>query len=146
LSREEAMKALQGLLEGGQRVVEIRGTSMEPFLRAGDHVRLGPVPPSGPALGDLIAFHQEGNLIVHRFAGWTGRGPLRRLRQKGDNLAGYGLVEPGALVGRVVQVESGKGTRSLLQGPGLWSARLRGLVLWGGCVAREWIRRALGRA
>jgi|GEM_PF-5072344 len=149
MRREEAIHALRGLLAfGRERAIEIQGTSMEPFLKAGDLVQVEAVSPSRLGIGDLIAFLQGGSLIVHRFVGRVDRSGIRFLRQKGDNLSGHGLVQPEALVGRVVWVERGMERRFLLHGKGLAWNRIRGYRVWGVCFAREmagWERRQFQR-
>ena len=138
MKRAEAIHTLRGLLEiGRESQIVTQGTSMEPFLKAGDLVQVETVSPSQLRVGDLIAFQQEGALIVHRFAGWVNRSGTRFLFQKGDNLRGHGLLQPEALVGRVVSVEHGAKKRHLLRGHGLAWNRLLGFWAWANCFARE---------
>ena len=145
MSREEAIHALKALLEAGREArIEIQGTSMEPFLRAGDLVLVQAVRPSELKLGDLIAFLQDGNLIVHRYLGRVKQAGSRFLRQKGDHLTGHGLVHPEALIGRVVCAERGPEKRFFLHGLNLAWNRLIGAWTWSICMAREragWVKR-----
>jgi hypothetical protein len=138
MMRAEAILAMKALLDNGRNPrIEIQGTSMHPYLRAGDRVEIAGVPPARLELGDLIAFLQDGNLIVHRFAGRVHLPGTIGLRQKGDNLWGFGVIPASALIGRVVLVERNTGRRPMLQGRWRWQNRLRGLWAWGFCVARE---------
>jgi hypothetical protein len=137
MSREEAILALKGLLEaGGNRFLTIRGTSMAPFLATGDRVEVEAVPPALLRLGDLIAFLQDGKVIVHRYAGRVNRAGIPYLRQKGDGLRGFGLVPAADLLGRVVRVATPSGERGLMVGWGRWDNRIRGLSAWGFCSLR----------
>jgi len=111
----------------------IRGTSMHPFLRAGDAVRIAPLQAGQLRLGDVMAFWREGQVTLHRFAGWSGG----RLRQKGDNIPGYSLIEPETVIGRAQAILSPRGDRDLEKGRGLWKNRLLGLKAWAFCVIRQ---------
>jgi signal peptidase I len=125
MRREAAIHALKGLLEAGRESqIVTQGTSMEPFLKAGDVVQVEAVSPSQLKIGDLIAFLQGGNLIVHRFAGRVDQVGIQFLRQKGDNVRGHGLVHPEALVGRVAWTDRDGKRRFLLLGRGLAWNRL----------------------
>jgi len=136
--REDAFQALEGLLRSGRPcLVEVRGVSMEPFLHAGDKVQVEAADPEGLVPGELIAFQEDGCLIVHRFAGWTGRGGERRLRQTGDNMPGYKLLDPRDLLGRVTAVERGGRRRRLDRGWPLAACRLRGWGLLAGASLRQ---------
>ena len=144
MKRDAAIAALKGLLEEGRDCsVAIRGTSMHPFLGAGDRVHLQAVEVSRLRVGDLIAFRQDGRLVVHRYAGRVARAGACRLRQKGDNLRGHGEIPAEALVGRAVWAERGTRRRNFLQGRGLASNRLRGAWAWACCsgmAAALWTR------
>jgi len=144
MKRDAAIAALKGLLEEGRDCsVAIRGTSMHPFLEAGDRVHLQAVEVSRLRVGDLIAFRQDGRLVVHRYAGRVARAGACRLRQKGDNLRGHGEIPAEALVGRAVWAERGTQRRNFLQGRGLASNRLRGAWAWACCsgmAAALWTR------
>ena len=53
--------------EAGRVVlVKVEGSSMRPLMRPGDTVSLCLTDGSEYKTGDLIAFRQDGNLIVHR--------------------------------------------------------------------------------
>ncbi|BDU75933.1 S24/S26 family peptidase [Mesoterricola sediminis] len=143
MRRDEALRALRSLLDAGRPcTVDVRGVSMEPFLRAGDRVRVERADPGRLALGDLVAFEEDGNLIVHRFAGWTGARGGRWFRQTGDNMIGFGLVPSEALLGRVTALETGSGVRRLDRGWAGAACRLRGLRV----LAARGLRAGLGRA
>ena len=146
MMREEALDALRTLLASGRpREVTIKGTSMEPLLKAGDRAQLTAVSPSQLGLGDLMAFVQGGNLIIHRFLGEVEQAGVPHLRQKGDNLRGCGLVPAEALLGRVVSVGMKDGEQPFLTGPRLWKNRAQGLLSWGVCALLDTLRSLRGR-
>jgi len=142
MNREAMLSSFAVLLEAGEgRSVVVQGTSMHPFLRAGDTVHLRHIRPEALRLGDLMAFRQGGALIVHRFAGRVFREGGLRLRQKGDHQRGFGEIAPEDLIGRVDFIEARGRIRPQLQGMGRWGNRLRGLGAWAFCAAWSTARR-----
>jgi hypothetical protein len=112
-----------------------RGISMHPFLRTGDLVRIEALPPRGPALGDLVAFRRDGEVVVHRCAGRR----TARIREKGDNLRDATWIPREALLGWVVEMEGPGGTRILAAGPGRWRNRCLGARAWCACALRPFV-------
>jgi hypothetical protein len=146
MKEPEAFAALTSLLEAGRDcAVPVRGVSMFPFLRQGDLLHLGRATAEELRLGDLIAYRREEDLVVHRFAGRIRREGALWLRQKGDNLAGGGLIPPAALMARVAWVETGSGTIDLLAGPGRRKNFLLGCRARVLCAAREALSRTARR-
>ena len=140
-----AFEVLANLLEAERPCqVPIWGISMHPFLQVGDSIQLGLVLPEALRLGDLIAFRREDRLIVHRFAGHVRLDQVTWLRQKGDNLRGFGLVRLEDLMGRVTYVTRAGGSRPMLSGFGLWRNRILGCQAWMICRMLE-LRQHLGR-
>lgn len=138
----QAGLALKALLAAGRRAsVVTEGTSMRPCLQAGDTVMLEAAGPDELVPGDLIAFFQNGHLVVHRYGGWVRKEGARWLRQKGDNQEGYGLVPADALVGRACAIQRGTAVRDLTRGAARLGSRVRGLRLLSTCVAREGVVR-----
>jgi hypothetical protein len=81
-----------------------KGFSMDPFIRDGDMITVGPLADQSPGLGDVVAFIQEetGKLLVHRVIRIKGNSCLIR----GDNSAGAdGLIPRAHILGRVKRVE-----------------------------------------
>lgn len=106
------------LSRGGEGILEVRGDSMRPTLRAGRSVRVA-FRAGAPHLGDLVVFRQVDYLAVHRYLGPT-RGPdgATRLRTRGDGVPKFDpAVEPERVLGRVVALE---------RPDGWWSAQGRG--------------------
>lgn len=139
------LDALREMLAAGREcTVPVRGTSMNPFLVEGDQLSLRALSSEGLRLGDLMAFEQEGRLIVHRCAGRVIRQGHLRYRQKGDNQSGFSLVEPAQVVGRVGEVMRGNHRLDLEDPAARWEARLRGLYARTACLLLEG-RACLGR-
>jgi ribosomal protein S18 acetylase RimI-like enzyme/signal peptidase I len=83
---------------------QAKGFSMFPFIREGDVIRIAPLKPSSPRLGDVVAFTPPGTqkLLVHRVIGGKGDSCLIR----GDNApAADGFLPRGRIIGRVILVE-----------------------------------------
>lgn len=80
--------------------LRIVGGSMAPFLRPGDLVRLLPLDPGGPRIGELVALAADaGHVVVHRVVARQGE----RVVTRGDaSPAADGAV---ALLARVVAAE-----------------------------------------
>ena len=119
--------ALELLAEGLSVEIPVTGSSMAPFVRSGDVLRLAPL--VAPACrGDVVAFPRpDGRMVVHRVVAAAGD----RLLTRGDAVPqADGWIAAAALAGRVVSVERrGRATRWGL-GPGAlliaWLSR-RGL-------------------
>ena len=79
------------------------GTSMEPALRAGDVVTVR-LALEGLKQGDLIAYRDNGRIIVHRFMAKRKAGTSWIYCQNGDNLTGWGWIQEDVIVGKVVSV------------------------------------------
>ena len=125
--------ALAARLESGRPVeLTTQGTSMVPFLHAGDQVRIVAVEPGQLRLGDVIAFWRGEEVVVHRFAGWAGGA----LREKGDNLRGWNPVPREDLLGRVDLVRTRAGERTLDGGNLVLGCRA-----WCLCLIYPWARR-----
>ncbi|MEA1867156.1 MAG: S24 family peptidase [Thermodesulfobacteriota bacterium] len=85
--------------------VRIEGTSMMPLIRPGDTVSLRLI--NGDELkktGDLIAFRQDGCLIVHRFIKQRKINESLWFCQKGDNLSGWSWISEDDMLGRVESI------------------------------------------
>jgi signal peptidase I len=126
--------ALEARLEGGGSLALVTaGTSMHPYLQAGDRVLVEAIPPERLRLGDVLAFRRGPEIIVHRFAGRAVQDGRPMLREKGDHLRGFTWIPEAALVGRVVRVEGPRRAWSLTEGAGLRRCRFLGVVAWTWC-------------
>jgi hypothetical protein len=128
--------------EGKPVEIPVRGSSMRPWLRDGDRVRLVPMTAEEMRVGDVVVRVNTAGPVIHRF---VGRWPSRqgwRLLTKGD---GAPRLDPPArvdeLVGRVVaRVRDGRAEP--LAGAGI---RLRGraraaVSLVAGLIRETWDR------
>lgn len=133
-----AWEAFQLLLwSERETLVPIQGTSMHPYLKQGDRLRLVPARAEELGLGDLMAFRRGDELVVHRMAGRVRREEVSCLRQKGDNLRGFSLVRPEEVLGRVSHVLRGDRELDLARPSERLGNRVRGLRAWAFCAGFE---------
>lgn len=133
-----AWEGFQLLLAAGREtVVPIQGTSMHPYLKRSDRLRLERVAPEALRLGDLMAFRRGDELVVHRMAGWVQRDGMTGLRQKGDHLRGFSVVRPEEVIGRVSHVLRGEREIDLARPIAGLRNRALGLRAWAFCRALE---------
>ena len=79
--------------------------SMYPMLRKGDRLTVEPVSATSLQVGDVILYHNCGQLICHRVVALDTAGAGIRIITKGDATTGPGeVLEPGQILGRVVAV------------------------------------------
>ncbi len=121
------------LLRGQTFRLRVAGRSMSPALCNGDQITVEPASPASLQEGDVILFHQCGQLICHRVVAIQDSGAGPRLITKGDAETGCREVtQPDQVLGRVVAV-----TRRWLWAGSLskrtdgWLARLRDEVALG---------------
>jgi len=121
--------------EAGRPIdVRIEGASMLPLIRPGDTVSLRLI--NGDELkktGDLIAFRQDGCLIVHRFIKQLKINKSLWLCQKGDNLSGWSWISEDDVLGRVESIRGlGRKVIYLNTWPWTWINRVVGIswFLW----------------
>ena len=119
----------------------VNGTSMEPFLKSGDVVTIYLTQPEDLKRGDIIAFRENGQVIIHRLVKKQWNGHLWRYCQKGDNLAGWKWIPEGSIIGKVVCVKHSHRTAGMQDVPWRWLNALAGL--WGTTwvIAVEWMQR-----
>jgi signal peptidase I len=115
---------------GREMSLTVSGTSMEPFLRAGDQVTVRPVGSGSIRRGDIIAFRNEGRVIIHRIVGRREFDGDSFYCQKGDNLDGWTLVPTEAIIGKAVSVRGRGGEAHMDHVP--WSWLNPALGAWGG--------------
>jgi len=126
LSGNDVGGLVRDLLRDGLPVkVAVTGSSMFPFIRAGDVVTLRPR--AGALLGGVIAFlRPEARLVVHRVVARTGAGVVTRgdASPRTDDPVGWGDV-----LGHVAGVE--RGGRPVGLGLGPERALIAVLSRWG---------------
>jgi signal peptidase I len=79
---------------------------MRPIIGVGDVITVGRVEPSKVRIGDVVAFQEGQNVVIHRVIGKSAakNTPLI-FRHRGDNGASSGLFQAPNLIGRVLIVE-----------------------------------------
>jgi signal peptidase I len=119
------------IAEGMDVRLKARGNSMQPWIRNGDMITLGPADPARLKRGDVIAFETAaGRLTIHRLvdvrAGEAGLTLVTRGDARAANDPPFGV---GGIVGRVIEVWRG-GQRVRVNGPAyLWRAAFRRRVM-----------------
>ena len=101
--------AMQVLRRDGHLRITARGSSMMPFIRDGDVVRITTTESTEVGVGDVVCYEKPpGRLFLHRVIGRNGDGFVA----KGDALAFTELVERAHVLGKVTTVERhGRGRR-----------------------------------
>lgn len=114
------------------------GHSMEPFLQAGDCVEIIPCSVSQLKIGDVIAFIQQGKLVVHRLlysrvqhGQWQGR-------EQGDDCTQGTWIQASALVGKVKNILRGNQTIQLQNGLFPIYNRMLGYYMLCKLIAKKW--------
>jgi len=93
------------LLRGQTFRLRVAGRSMSPALWNGDQITVEPASPASLQVGDVILFHQCGQLICHRVVAIQDSRAGPRLITKGDAETGCREVtQPDQVLGRVVAV------------------------------------------
>lgn len=119
--------------EAGRPIdVRIEGASMLPLIRPGDTVSLCLINGDELKTGDLIAFRQDGDLIVHRFIKQRKIDRSRWLCQKGDNLSGWSWIPEDDVLGRVESIRGRGKVIYMNTRPWTWINRVMGIswLLW----------------
>lgn len=114
--------------EGKQNLMAIAGTSMWPFLQAGDQVYLHHGPDTA-RWGEVMVFRQQGQLVVHRLVA-VRRGSITRFLMLGDNrLYPDPPVVKAEIVGRVTAIRRQDVTIDLTERR--WRRRSVLIAVWG---------------
>jgi signal peptidase I len=121
------------LLRGQTFRLRVAGRSMSPALWNGDQITVEPASPASLQEGDVILFHQCGQLICHRVVAIQDSGAGPRLITKGDAETGCREVtQPDQVLGRVVAVtRRWPWAGSLYKRTDGWLAQLRDEVAQG---------------
>jgi signal peptidase I len=120
--------------ETGKEIqVEVRGTSMTPLLAAGDRVSLKLLEPGKLQTGDLMAFRQGPNLVIHRFITKKYVNGAWWFCQKGDHASAWSWVPEDRVLGQAVMIRSSGRSLDLTRWPWTWLNPCMGLA------ARAWL-------
>jgi signal peptidase I len=79
--------------------------SMEPLIRVGDRVRVTKAEPSRLRIGDIVAFRDGQNVIVHRIIGTSRANGQLTFHHRGDDSAASGKFAANNLIGKVYAIE-----------------------------------------
>ena len=105
------------LARGGEISFRAQGSSMRPFLKDGDYLRVVRSPTRQLAVGDIILYRAgKGGLAAHRLVGWRKKGNKRTIVARGDSPGSVREeVQEPQVIGVVVASRRG-GTSRDLQG------------------------------
>ncbi len=90
---------------GGSLSFKISSASMRPMIEVGDVVRVGRVEPSRVRVGDILAFQDVQNVVVHRIIGRRWSGQQLIFRHGGDAGGLSGKIATQHLIGKVLAVK-----------------------------------------
>lgn len=79
--------------------------SMRPMIEVGDVVKVSRTEPSGVRIGDIVAFKDGQNVVVHRVIGKTWANQQFSFRHRGDSGASSVRIPAQNLIGRVTVIE-----------------------------------------
>ena len=105
--RQKLSEAVKDLLSQGHSVeLSAYGRSMIPFLRPGQKVKLTPTELSQIVRGDLVAFHKQDYLVVHRVhAVLSANGTIQLLTKGDSNLNPDAPVDAQNYLAKVIAVK-----------------------------------------
>lgn len=109
--------------------LEIRGTSMRPFIEPGDDITIRLVMPERLRIGDFMAFWDENRVVVHRLVKKRRSEKGSSFCEKADNLPGWEWIDEDLVLGKVVSVHGRKGRMKLEAWPWRWINPAVGRVL-----------------
>lgn len=123
-SLQAAELLLKALSQDQTPFVGVHSDSMAPMFGRGDHIQLGPIDAGSPTIGDVIVLGSPGNLLAHRFWGFTNADGRAHLLTRGDRLPYYDPLTPGSQL-RAVIIARRRSGRVLPfdHGPGAWLNR-----------------------
>ena len=115
----------------------IHGNSMMPLIGSGDGILLKLTTLENIAVGDVVAFIQNNDCIVHRAVKKKRHDGTWQFCQKGDNLSGWGWHDAQDLLGKVMCIEKpGKSIPMDGLRPSLTN-RTIGITVWFVVTLRE---------
>ena len=91
--------------QGGRLSFRMVSGSMKSLIRVGDTVRVTRAEPSRLRIGDIVAFHDGQNVIVHRIIGTNRTNGQLTFRHQGDDGIASGKFAVKYLIGKVCAIE-----------------------------------------
>ena len=90
---------------GGALSFQVVSGSMSPIIEVGNVVKVSRVEPSEIQFGDIVAFQDGQNVVVHRVIGKSGSGRQLSFRQMGDTGSSSGKFPAQGLIGKVTAIQ-----------------------------------------
>jgi signal peptidase I len=119
---------LQEVCERGKSLsFKIASGSMSPIIEVGNVVKISRVKPSHVRTGDIVAFREGQNVVVHRIIGKKRLNRELIFSHRGDDGAISGKIPAKDLIGRVFLIKKGEREISLNT---LWSAISNKILGW----------------
>ena len=91
--------------KGGNLSFKVVSGSMSPMIEVGDVVTIGRTDHCGVRIGDIVAFVDNQNVVVHRIIGKSRSNQQLSFYHRGDSGASSGKIIAQNLIGRVLLVE-----------------------------------------
>lgn len=91
--------------KGGDLSFKVVSGSMSPMIEVGDVVTIGRVNHTRVRIGDIVAFLDDQNVVVHRIIGKSRSNQQLSFYHRGDTSASSGKIIAQNLIGRVLIVE-----------------------------------------
>jgi len=114
----DAARIAETLAHRGRLSLRVHGTSMLPWVQAGDIALIRKIPHENVRCGDVVLFRRENQLFVHRIVEKRGSSEHGEIFSKGDaHPTPDGVVNERELLGRVVRIYR-NGRRINLDAPG----------------------------
>jgi hypothetical protein len=128
----------------GKRIsLTVETGSMAPMIRPGDAVEIAMLHADQARPGDIVAFLQNGHVIVHRLIKHDRSVYGRRLWQRGDSLFGWGFFDECDFIGKVAAIRRGSSVLNMDRAPWRLLNRFLGLagrVRMEALEAARWVR------
>ncbi len=109
IKRNAIVNLLQEKIEEMKLInFEISGSSMYPYLKAGDRVLVEHIDPGELRFGDIVTYRINNDLCSHRFIYMIKKtGSILGIVTKGDNIADFDqhLILPSQILGKIITVE-----------------------------------------
>jgi signal peptidase I len=109
---------------------QIASGSMSPLIEVGDVVKVSRAEPSQIRIGDIMAFQDGQNVVVHRLIGKSWSNRQLTLRHMGDASLFSGRIPAQNLIGRVTSIEKGGREIPLGSARPIIANRVLGWRLW----------------
>jgi len=100
--------------------LKVRGLSMTPLINTGDKISLRLMDPFRLRRGDICAFLEGNNVVVHRLLKKKRINGAWLFRQKGDNLTRGSWISENRVLGRIESIQGRSRTLHMTRWPWTW--------------------------